>query len=38
MKVLYFGDTFGRPGRDAVRLAMVKLMPLHQIDFVVINA
>ncbi|MEO7161447.1 MAG: TIGR00282 family metallophosphoesterase [Bdellovibrionia bacterium] len=38
MKVLYFGDTFGKPGREAVKLAMVKLVPLHQIDFVVINA
>lgn len=37
MKVLYFGDTFGRPGREAVKAAMAKLVPLHQIDFVVIN-
>ncbi|MFZ9596135.1 MAG: TIGR00282 family metallophosphoesterase [Bdellovibrionia bacterium] len=38
MKVLYFGDTFGRPGREAVKVAMAKLVPAHQIDFVVINA
>lgn len=37
MKVLYFGDTFGRPGREAVKTAITKLVPLHQIDFVVVN-
>jgi 2',3'-cyclic-nucleotide 2'-phosphodiesterase len=37
MKVLFFGDTFGRPGRDAVRAAIAKLVPQHQIDFVVVN-
>ncbi len=37
MKVLYFGDTFGRPGRDAVKAAMLKLVGPHQIDFVVVN-
>jgi len=37
MKVLYFGDTFARPGREAVKAAMTKLVPQHQIDFVVVN-
>ena len=37
MKVLYFGDTFGRPGREAVKLAMTRLVPQHQIDFVIVN-
>ncbi len=37
MKILYFGDVFGKPGRDAIRLAMKKLVSPHQIDFVVIN-
>lgn len=37
MKILYFGDVFGAPGRDAVKKAMAKLVPSHQIDFVVIN-
>jgi 2',3'-cyclic-nucleotide 2'-phosphodiesterase len=37
MKVLYFGDVFGRPGRDAVKAALRKLVPAHQIDFTIIN-
>ncbi len=37
MKVLYFGDTFGRPGRDAVKIAIAKLVPAHQIDFTIVN-
>lgn len=37
MKVLYFGDVFGKPGRDAVRWAIAKLVPEHQIDFIVLN-
>ena len=37
MKVLFFGDTFGRPGRDAVKAAMAKLVPQHHIDFVIVN-
>lgn len=37
MKVLYFGDVFGRPGREALKIAMAKLIPAHQADFVVIN-
>jgi metallophosphoesterase (TIGR00282 family) len=37
MKVLYFGDIFGSPGRAAVKIAMSRLVPEHQIDFVVVN-
>lgn len=37
MKVLFFGDTFGRPGREAVKVAIAKLVPQYQIDFVVVN-
>jgi 2',3'-cyclic-nucleotide 2'-phosphodiesterase len=37
MKILFFGDTFGRPGRDAVKTAIAKLVPQHQIDFVIVN-
>lgn len=37
MKILFFGDTFGRPGREAVKAAMAKLVPAHDIDFVVVN-
>lgn len=37
MKVLFFGDVFAKPGRDAVKLAMAKLVPAHAIDFVVVN-
>lgn len=37
MKILYFGDVFARPGREAVKYAVQKLVPAHQIDFVIIN-
>ena len=37
MKVLFFGDTFGRPGREAIKVAIAKLVPAHQIDFVIVN-
>ncbi len=37
MKVLYFGDVYAKPGREAVKLAIRKLVPLHQVDFVVLN-
>lgn len=37
MKFLFFGDTFGRPGREAVKAAMLKLAPIHQPDFTIIN-
>jgi metallophosphoesterase (TIGR00282 family) len=34
---LYFGDVFGRPGRDAVRIGISRLVPEHQIDFIIVN-
>lgn len=37
MKFLYFGDTFSKPGRDAVKAAVQKLRPVHQPDFVIVN-
>jgi formyltetrahydrofolate-dependent phosphoribosylglycinamide formyltransferase len=37
MKILYFGDVFGRPGREAVKLAIAKLVPAHAIDFIIMN-
>ncbi len=37
MKILYFGDTFSRPGRDAVKIAMARLVPQYGIDFVIVN-
>jgi 2',3'-cyclic-nucleotide 2'-phosphodiesterase len=37
MKVMFFGDTFGRPGRDAVKAAIKKLSPIYQPDFIIVN-
>lgn len=37
MKILYFGDVFSRPGREAVKLAIAKLVPAHDIDFIILN-
>ncbi len=37
MKILFFGDVYGRPGREAVKTAIEKITKLHQIDFIVIN-
>jgi metallophosphoesterase (TIGR00282 family) len=37
MKILYFGDVFARPGREAVKYAMARLVPKHEIDFVIVN-
>lgn len=37
MKVLYFGDVYAKPGREAVKLAIRKLVPRYGIDFVVLN-
>jgi metallophosphoesterase (TIGR00282 family) len=37
MKVLFFGDVFGKPGRDAVKAAILKLMPDHMPDFIIVN-
>lgn len=38
MKVLYFGDVYAKPGREAVKIAIQRLVPLHQVDFVILNA
>ena len=37
MRVLFFGDVFGKPGRQAVKLAILKLMPDYSPDFIVVN-
>jgi metallophosphoesterase (TIGR00282 family) len=37
LKILYFGDVYGRPGRDALKVAVRKLGALHSPDFVVVN-
>lgn len=37
MKVLYFGDVFGRPGREAVKRVMPRMMKEHGIDFAIAN-
>lgn len=37
MKVLFFGDVFARPGREALKIAMAKLIPAHSIDFTIVN-
>ena len=37
MRVLFFGDVFGKPGRDAVKIAMQRLVGPESIDFVVVN-
>lgn len=37
MKILFFGDVFARPGREAVKKAVHKLSPLHQPDFIILN-
>lgn len=37
MKVLYFGDVYGKPGREALQLAIQKILSVHSVDFLVIN-
>jgi metallophosphoesterase (TIGR00282 family) len=37
MKLLYFGDVFARPGRDALQAAIQKLTSQHAIDFIIVN-
>lgn len=37
MKILYFGDVFGKPGRKALSKALEKLVPLHEPDFIIVN-
>jgi len=36
-KILYFGDVYGRPGRDALKAAIRKISNLHAPDFIVVN-
>lgn len=37
MKVLYFGDVFARPGREAVKTVFPRLVQEHAVDFVIVN-
>ena len=37
MKVLYFGDVFAKPGRDALQKAIKKISAQHDVDFLVVN-
>jgi hypothetical protein len=38
MKILFFGDVYGKPGRVALAAVLPKLRKLHQPDFVIANA
>ena len=38
MRVLFFGDVFGKSGRQAVKMAIMKLKPEYTPDFIVVNA
>jgi len=38
MKLLFFGDIFGRPGREALKLVLPKLRKIYEPDFVIVNA
>ena len=37
MKILFFGDVFGKPGRQALKTAIMKLSAEHVPDFIVVN-
>ncbi|MEX0916712.1 MAG: TIGR00282 family metallophosphoesterase [Candidatus Spechtbacterales bacterium] len=37
MKILFFGDVFGKPGRDALRVITPRLVATHEPDFVIAN-
>lgn len=37
MRILFFGDIFGRPGRAAIRIVAPQLVERHKPDFVVAN-
>lgn len=37
MKVLFFGDVFAKPGRDAVKIGIQKICSQHQVDFIIVN-
>jgi len=38
MKVLFFGDVFGKSGRQSVKMAISRLSAEHSPDFVIVNA
>ena len=38
MRVLFFGDVFGKSGRQAVKMAILKLKPEYMPDFIIVNA
>ena len=38
MKILFLGDVFGKPGRQAVQRCVPRLITRHQLDLVVANA
>ncbi|PIS35818.1 MAG: TIGR00282 family metallophosphoesterase [Parcubacteria group bacterium CG08_land_8_20_14_0_20_38_56] len=37
MRILFFGDIFGRPGREALKLILPKLREKYEPDFVIAN-
>ena len=37
MRILFFGDVFGKPGRQAVKLAIMKLSAEYSPDFIIVN-
>jgi metallophosphoesterase (TIGR00282 family) len=37
MKVLFFGDVFAKPGRQAVKMAIMKLSAEYSPDFIILN-
>lgn len=37
MKVLFFGDVFGKPGRDALRIIVPRLRAQYDPDFIIAN-
>lgn len=37
MRILFFGDIFGRPGREALKLALPKIRKTYESDLVVAN-
>jgi metallophosphoesterase (TIGR00282 family) len=37
LKLLFFGDVYGQPGREAVKHALSELTLKHSIDFIILN-
>jgi hypothetical protein len=37
MRILFIGDVFGRPGREALRSLLPRLVTRHRVDFVIAN-